>query len=282
MASSEEMEVFFGALDMANKYTELGEFKKTKKKHTTNFVRPLSGKEGGTCFCYRFFATKTFPAIGIDFTPSALSADDWAEFSSDLNTMFDFGAGYVWANFVVSSLEIAYDAIVPFSDLIFIVPGVKSVKDVYYKSGTLYLGNKYSLCRFRIYDKCKHLVEKKGVVIEEDRTRIEVVRRDLGVTLGEIGTLDRPFGRLVAVRSKALERLASKYPSDAVLISFVKMISAGEIAQRAYLKMGAYSRKRVVKLLRGVMLQLNPAEGDWTKWISGQCNQLQKQFLGAG
>ena len=282
IASSDDMEVYHGARYIAEQYAELGQFKKDKKKYTTNFVRSFTGKEGDTSFCYRFFAAKTCPAIGIDFTPAALSADGWAEFSSDLNTMFDFGASYVWDSFDVSSIEIAFDAIVSFSDLIFVVPGVTSVKEVFYKSGTLYLGGKYSPCRFRIYDKRKHLAEKKGVVITEDRTRIEVVRRNLGLTLGEIGTLDKPFGRLVAVRGAALERLVKKYPNDSALISFAKMIAAGEIAQRAYLKMGASSRKRIVKLLKRGMLQLNPAEGDWSKWVSGQCNQLQKQFLGAG
>lgn len=280
--SPDDAGVYYWARDIAESYADLGEFKKTKKKYTTNFVRHLKGKEGDTAFCYRFFAIKTCPAIGIDFTPSALNVDDWAVFSSDLNTMFDFGAAYVWANFTVSSMEIAYDAIAPFSDLIFIVPGVTSVKDVYYKSGTLYLGNKYSPCRFRIYDKRKHLDEEKGVIISEDRTRIEVVRRNLGVALGGISALERPFGRIVAVRGEALKRLANKYPKDAALKAFVKAIAAGEIAQRAYLKMGTHARKRIAKLLKGVSLQLNPAEGDWIKWISGQCNQLQKQFLGTG
>lgn len=278
-----EMGVFNGALYGVNVQADNKELKKQNnlKAHTTEFIRFGKGKQGGTDFRFRFLSVKKSAAIAIDFTPSMFGNDMWAEFIGAMDVLFEFGAAYVWENFRVSSLEIAYDVKAKFQGVVCIAPGVTTINSNDLDKGTLYLGNEYAHRSYCIYDKRKQLFEKKKVDLPEERTRIEVTLRSLGMTLGQIVVLDRPFGNLLAVRRELLEKLAKKYSGDVAVLNFIESIFAGKIAQEAYLELNSGGRKRVAQVLRQHAFTLH-SDGDvWKKWIVSQCNQLQTRFYGA-
>ncbi len=271
---------FLAALGVANIHACNGYLKKIGKEHATVFTKSYDGKASSTGISFGFSSVQKRPAIAINFTPSLLAEDDWVDFFSLMDTMFDHGGKEVWESFKVSKLEIALDIKVPFSEVVCLAPQIKTVDISYLKRGTLYLGHEYGHRSYCIYDKRKQLAEKKKVDLDHDLTRIEVRHRNLGKTLGQIDGLANPFGRLIAIRKTALVLLRDSHPQDFEFRAFVKSILAGYPAQYAYLELDAYSRKRITKLLRKGALNLNGEEQHWQGWIIQQQSMLKIRFAG--
>ncbi len=270
---------FLGTLSVANVYAQNGDLKKYTKKHATTFVASYAGKAWSTGVSFNFFSIQKCPAIAINFTPSKLADDDWADFLGLLETMFPFGAKQVWMKFKLSKLEIAVDVKVPLKELACLVTKVTEYDSTYLPKGTLYLGHKYGQRSYCIYDKRKQLVEKAHVDLGHDLSRIEVRLRPKGMTLQQIGSVIRPFGNLVALRRVALDKLQKAYPLSIELKAFVKSVLAGQLAQQAYLDLDPYSRKLLMKVLKPNGLNLNGKEQDWGVWIEAQHQALKSKFM---
>lgn len=271
---------FIATLGMANIHASNGYLKKFKNEYSTVFQKSYHGKAWGTGISFSFSSVQKKPAIAINFTPLELAEDDWGDFCSLIDTMFNHGGKEVWESFKVSKLEIALDLEVPFSEMVFLAPQIKTYDISLLKSGTLYLGHEYGRRSYCIYDKRKQLAEEKKFYLNHDLTRIEARHRNFGKTLGQLEGLANPFGRLIAIRKAALVQLRDSHPQDFEFRVFVKSILAGCPAQYAYMELDAYSRKRIAKLLRKGALSLNGGEQHWQNWIVQQQNTLKTRFAG--
>lgn len=87
--------------------------------------------------------------------------------------------------------------------------------------GTLYLGGRSSALRYRIYDKKKHLKEKKSVVSAWTKfTRFEAMIRRTGLPASALlGALENPFSSLSVVMTEKAKKL---YPDDFPWRGFLK------------------------------------------------------------
>jgi hypothetical protein len=278
-ALESELNEFIGALDVAKSNVEPDDLKVMFKNHATIFAKSYAGKEWKTSVSFRFFSVKKSPAIAIDFTPSKLSEEDWADFLSLLAVMFPGGSQQVWTQFKVAKLEVAVDLKVPFNDLVCLAPKVSKVDVQYVKRGTLYLGHENGRRHYCIYDKRKQLVETGGGDPGYAMSRVEVKLRPSGMLLQQINEIKRPFGNLLVLRKSQLSVLKKKNPLSIELDVFAKAIAKGATAQWAYLELDSYSRKLLLTLLRPPALKLNGSVLRWGAWISMQQQALEARFL---
>ena len=267
-------------LNEAKNHAANGFLKRFNREHSTLFTKAYEGKASSTGISFTFSSVQKKSAIAIGVNPALMSEDDWADFLSFLETMFDYGGKEVWESFRLSKLEIAMDVKVPFSEMVCFAPQITEIDTRYLNNGTLYIGHKFGHRSFCIYDKRKQLAEKKKVDLGHDRTRIEVRHRNLGKTFGQLEGMAAPFGRLIAIRKLALNRLMQRHPLDYKLKAFIESIMDGQTAQEAYLELDSYTRKRITKLVRQGALQLNSEKMNWLHWFAQQQHDLKTRFLG--
>jgi len=279
-ASPKAVTEFNGTLGVAFAHAANGYLTKYPHKHSTVFSKSYDGKEWGTGVSFRFFSLQKKPAIAISCTPALLAQDDWVDFNSLIETMFNFGVKEVWEEFKVSKLEVAMDVAIPFAEMVCFSPGITATDTSCLKDGTMYIGARYGRRSFCIYDKRKQLLEKKKFKLGKDLTRVEVRLRSLGKSLSQFANLDNPFGKLIAVRKSGLVQLAEQYPLDFELRDFVKSSLAGGIAQHAYLDLDIYTRKRLVKLLRSRALPLNGDKSKLNAWLQNQLQHMKNNLYG--
>jgi hypothetical protein len=269
---------FNETLAAANTFVEVGDLKKIKESHRTVFWKRYKGNDESTGLSIIFFSVQQTPAISIELTPRKLSQDDWVDAKS-LLLLLGLGLDDVWKKFKVAAVEVAMDVNIPFKDMLFLAPGVKTSSNNFLAAGTLYLGSQNGNRHYRLYDKQKHLKDKKNKVIDTPLTRIEAIHQGLGIYLDDLHTLENPYGKLIAMRKTALDKLTQTYPTDFELGFFcMRVVKQGATGHDAYWEQEPTARKRIVKILRPHSLNLNGKQEDWTAWIKKQQEKLKKQF----
>lgn len=263
---------FNGSLGQANLHASDGSLKKLKEKYCTVFTTPYTGKFESTALSFTFFSVRNNPAIAIKFCPSKLSDDEWADVTSWFAVLF--GVSEVWDNFHISTAEIAVDVRLPYSDLVFLNPGTKTSDKTYHEVGTTYIGARKGRRSFRIYNKQKHLAEKKGKQLTHPLTRIEAIHTGLKLSLNEIVGLKNPFGRFIALRKDELLTLQQKHTKDIELSEFCYQIFTGSTGHDAYWAQSPISRKRIVKIIKPHSIKLNAPDDAWNTWL----NKTQNLF----
>lgn len=263
--SQASLQTFLASLGAANDQAKTGELNKIKEANRTIFWVGYGGKAESTGLSVIYFSVQKHPAISIEFSPYKLSQDDWAEANGVLTML---GLENISATFRLASVEIALDVALPIAELAFFAPGVKSADPTYLQSGTHYIGSRLGHRRFRIYDKTKHLREKKGIKLSSPRTRIEAVHQGLKLPLGELHTLENPFGRLIAIRKNELQRLRAQHPTDFEFGHFCQRVKAGLAGHDAYWEQEKAARGRIAKLLRPYAIDLNGKGDAWQNWIA--------------
>lgn len=273
---------FIGVLGMAKIHAINGDLKRRHSNdgHASIYAMSYPGNTWGTGVSFAFFSVKGKPAISIACNPTRMADDDWADFLGLLETMFPYGPKQVWETFRISALEVAVDVKVPVGELICLAPKVTMFNTGFHADGSLYLGHKFGRRSYCIYDKRKQLAEKKKVDLSYDLTRIEATLRQTGKTLGQLVEFSKPFGNLLAFRRAELVKLRKKFPLSIELYAFAKAVLGGGLAQQAYADLDPYSRKKLLKLLKPVALDLNADTHHWTDWIAAQQVAIQKKFLG--
>lgn len=268
-------QLFIQTLAAANTFASAGELKKKKKDHRTIFWKRYKGSDESTGLSIVFFSVQKEPAISIEISPRKLSHDDLIDAKSFFVVL---GLDNFWQTFKVASVEVAMDVRIPFKEMAFLAPGVKTSRTDYLSDGTLYIGSLTGRRRFRLYDKGKHLKDMKGIEIDHPLTRIEAVHQGLGIHLDELHTLENPFGRLLAVPVALIDDLTEKHPSDYEFAHFCMRMKQGLSGHDAYWELDQSARKRIAKYLRPLSLKLNGKEERWQAWIAQQQEKLKEQF----
>lgn len=260
----------------AKNFAKFGDLKQKKEPHRTLFWKKYDGKSESTVLTFVFFSVNKKPALSIEIAPRKLSPDDWA----DAKALFTvLGLDSVWNTFQISSVEIVMDVRIPFNDLAYFSPGVTVSDPSYFAAGTYYIGAMTGHRHFRIYDKQKHLKEKKSKHIAYPLTRIEAIHQGLQLAMGDIHQIQNPFGRLIVFRKSALDNLRKKHPFDYEFGYFCCRISGGLPGHDAYWEQEPTARKRIAKLIRPYGLNLNGVGGTWNAWIAKQTAVLEQAFL---
>ena len=254
--------------------------KKKLSKHCTTFSKSFGEGATTTSVAIKFFPVNVQSGIAVDFTPSKLTQEEWSHFRDILKTIFAKEVHQILSDFKLTRIEIAMDVEVPFDEMLCIAPRIATENLNYLKKGTRYLGQKGGMRTFCIYDKRKQLAEKAKVDLGHDLTRIEVRLRRSGKSLAEIATIQKPFGKFIAVRRAALSKICDKFPDDPVLQAFASSVVDGGSAQEAYLKFSKHYRKHLLKLLAPCSLRLNGKDEAWGAWISQQSSQVLSNFSG--
>lgn len=270
----DDKEDFNSTLGLLNNYAKDGYFKKFKNKHGTVFTKPYEGKFESTALSFSLFSVKHKPAIAIKFCPSKLTDDEWADALSWFTCLI--GVGEVWDKFWLSSIEIRVDIRLPFSDLVYFAPMTKTTYEKYLEKGTTYIGAEKGRRSFRVYDKQKHLAEKKKKQLSHPLTRVEVIHRSLKLRLNEIEKLENHFGRLIALRKDVLKRTQSQHPTDTGFCEFCNHIYSGVTGHNAYWAMDKETRKRIVKLIQPHAVTLNMSEEKLKVWLAARQELLNK------
>lgn len=264
------------SLGVAKDFVKSGELKQITGKYRTVFWKAYEGKDEPTGLRIAFGSSKNGFIIAIDFTPSKLTSDEWA----DVKGYFDsiVGVGTVWTDFRIQVMELAMDVKRPMSDFVFIAPALRSSYTPLLKYGTLYLGAKYGQRSFCIYDKQKQLKEVKKKSIPHPLTRIESRRRGGQVTLSKLLQVQNPFSSLLVVPRDRLDKIKKHHPTDTVFLTFRANIVKGMTGHDAYWEHDAEERKRIVKLLRPHALKLDGSNKHWTQWVTKQLAYLAQNF----
>ncbi len=275
-----ESQGFTSALVTADQHIDSWGLEKKSSKYCTTFAKRLGIGASSTSIAVKFFPVHLKSGIAIDFTPKKLTDEHWDCFRSMLDKLFDGGHQKVFDDFKVTKLEVVFDVKVPFDEIICIAPGVGVENLHYLAKGTRYLGHKGGNRTYCIYDKRKQLADKVKVDLGHDRTRIEVRLRHLKKTIGEMASVKKPFGELIAIRKKSLLQLCHLYPDDKVLQTFAADVSVGVSPHAAYLKLEKLHKKNLAARLRSGALNLNGKAGQWETWIEQQAKQVIEKFHG--
>lgn len=270
----DDKKIFSSTLGVLNMFADGGAIKRIKKKNYTVFTVPYNGKFESTALSFTLFSVRLKPAIAIKFCPTKLTDDEWADVLGWFSVLI--GLGEVWEKFWLSSIEIRVDIRLPFSDLVYFAPMTKTTYEKYLEKGTTYIGAEKGRRSFRVYDKQKHLAEKKKKQLSHPLTRVEVIHRSLKLRLNEIEKLENHFGRFIALRKDVLKRTQSQHPTDAGFCEFCNHIYGGATGHNAYWAMDKETRKRIVKLIQPHAVTLNMSGEKLKVWLAAKQKLLNK------
>lgn len=261
---------------MARTFVQCGELKQITSKHRTVFWKPYMGKTISTAIRFEFGASKKGHTIAIEFVPSKLTDDEWADFLGCCNLIV--GVQSLMKNFKIQLLELAMDVRRPMSEYVFVAPALK-VSNIYYSAkGTIYIGAKSGRRSFTIYDKQKQLFEKKNVHVPHALMRIESKTRRLQIGISSLGLVASPFHSLLVVSKPVLAEIQIGVTHDAVLKTFCDSTLNGMSGQDAYWEHGTEARKHIIKRLRPYALKLANSPKHWAQWIAGQQLHMEQKM----
>lgn len=275
------LELYNAHIDAAFKLVGDGELKRIHDpdSHQTVLYKKYKGVQEENPLRLSFGSYSKGAYIAVEVTPYKLTDSEWEDVRSYFSTIFD-GAEVVASNFRLFEVELAVDMSQPMSDFIFIAPKLRVQEVSNFSTGEIRrLGSKQGNQWIRIYDKKKQLAKKKGVHIQDPRTRIEFVIRRLSKTLVSCFDLPNPFGGIVVVPRAQIPEIRLAHPTDYGLRHFCKIIEKGGTGHSAYWSIeDADMRKEIIKRLRPFALDLAGKQSDWNQWVSSELAYLKARF----
>lgn len=246
--------------------------------YQTSFHKAYDGKTERSAIHFSFGASKTGSYISFECTPHKLTDTEWNDVREILAKLFG-GPEIVAEEFLLSEVELAVDIPYQMKDFIFLVPKFRSQNLEFYKRGTLEIGSKKGNRWVRIYNKKKQLQKVKGLVVPDQLTRIEYVRRRLKIPLASCSSIPNPFNEIIVVPRSKIGEIQKMNPTYIGLSSFAKLISKGITGHTAYWNVeDADMRKSIVKLIRPYALNLAGSKVSWNDWIGSELENLKDKF----
>lgn len=141
----------------------------------------------------------------IEFNPSRLNADDWADIAGSLSLLFTHGASTLLQKGRVARLDVAYDAqhASP-QDYLFLDGRLRVSCHAYADAGSVYIGSAHGKKTVLVYDKAKEQLEKAGIAHDHGWLRIESRICDPARwNFTNIEQLKNPFSRFLVIDRQA-------------------------------------------------------------------------------
>lgn len=245
----------------------------------TVLFQPYKGKTEENSLRLTFGGNKGGSYIAVECTPYKLTADEWMDACGYMTAIFG-GPEVISKTFQLFEVELAIDIPQPMTDFIFVSPRLKQQGLNIPKPDHIKLGSKQGSRWIRIYNKKKHLQEKKGIQVAGQLTRIEFVCRRLPSTLASCLSIPNPFNDIIVVPRSKIPEIKKKHANDYSFGHFAGMVSQGWFGHTAYWNIDdADMRKGILKRLRPYALNLAGSKADWDSWIASELNLLKSKFL---